>query len=208
MNKFKILLKPKITDNKISNHLQQDIVKIAGKTIFINPFLYWRRFDENTNRWLREPGQMSEEQIQPNRNRFYPEIEWADLSQDQRLIKDAAVEMFLKTLELISTFHPQLNSGQLLEIERKMSITKKLPFEKWVKKSFAKKAREEENEKRKFQRDRFIRSWKEWLSLENTHQALLPIIVVIFISAFVGWSSGISKNSCNPFFEQTLDQSL
>ncbi len=202
------MLKPKITDNKISNHLQQDIVKIAGKTIFINPFLYWRRFDENTNRWLREPGQMSEEQIQPNRNRFYPEIEWADLSQDQKLIKDAAVEMFLKTLELISTFHPQLNSGQLLEIERKMSITKKLPFEKWVKKSFAKKAREEENEKRKFQRDRFIRSWKEWLSLENTHQALLPIIVVIFISAFVGWSSGISKNSCNPFFEQTLDQSL
>ena len=202
------MLKPKITDNKISNHLQQDIVKIAGKTIFINPFLYWRRFDENTNRWLREPGQMSEEQIQPNRNRFYPEIEWADLSQDQKLIKDAAVEMFLKTLELISTFHPQLNSGQLLEIERKMSITKKLPFEKWVKKSFAKKAREEENEKRKFQRDRFIRSWKEWLSLENTHQALLPIIVVIFISAFVGWSSGISKNSCNPYFEQTLDQSL
>ena len=202
------MLKPKITDNKISNHLQQDIVKIAGKTIFINPFLYWRRFDENTNRWLREPGQMSEEQIHPNRNRFYPEIEWADLSQDQKLIKDAAVEMFLKTLELISTFHPQLNSGQLLEIERKMSITKKLPFEKWVKKSFAKKAREEENEKRKFQRDRFIRSWKEWLSLENTHQALLPIIVVIFISAFVGWSSGISKNSCNPFFEQTLDQSL
>ena len=89
-----------------------------------------------------------------------------------------------------------------------MSITKKLPFEKWVKKSFSKKAREEENEKRKFQRDRFIRSWKEWLTLENTHQALLPIIVVIFISAFVGWSSGISKNSCNPYFEQTLDQSL
>ena len=202
------MVKSKIPDNKISNHLQQDVVKIAGKTIFINPFLYWRRFDENTNRWLREPGQMSEEQIQPNRNRFYPEIDWSDLTQDQKLIKDAAVEMFLKTLELISTFHPQLNSGQLLEIERKMSITKKLPFEKWVKKSFAKKAREEENEKRKFQRDRFIRSWKEWLSLENTHQALLPIIVVIFISAFVGWSSGISKNSCNPYFEQTLDQSL
>ena len=26
--------------------------------------------------------------------------------------------MFLKTLELISTFHPQLNSGQLLEVEK------------------------------------------------------------------------------------------
>ena len=202
------MVKSKITDNKISNHLQQDVVKVAGKTIFINPFLYWRRFDENTNRWLREPGQMSEEQIQPNRNRFYPEIDWSDLNQDQKLIKDAAVEMFLKTLELVSTFHPQLNSGQLLEVERKMAITKKIPFERWVKKSFDKKARAEKNEKRKFQRDRFMRSWKEWLSLENTHQALLPMIVVIFIAAFVGWSSGISKNSCNPYFEQNLDQSL
>ena len=116
--------------------------------------------------------------------------------------------MFLKTLELISTFHPQLNSAQLIEIERKMAVTKKLPFEKWVKKSFAKKARAAQNEKRKFQRDRFIRNWKEWLSLENTHQALLPIIVVVFISAFFGWSLGISKNSCNPYFEQNLDQSI
>ena len=70
---------------------------------------------------------MSEEQT-PNRKRFYPEVDWSDLSQDQKLIKDASVEMFLKTLELISTFHPQLNSGQLLEVERKMSITKKLPL--------------------------------------------------------------------------------
>ena len=197
-----------MTDNKISNHLQQDIIKIAGKTVFINPFLYWRRFDENTNRWLREPGQMSEEQIKPNRNRFYPEIDWVNLSQDQKLIKDATVEMFLKTLELINTFHPHLNSGQLLEIERKMAITKKLPFEKWVKRSFAKKARIAENEKRKFYRDRFISNWREWFSLENTHQAIVPIIVVIFISAFIGWSLGISKNSCNPYFEQNLDQSV
>ena len=202
------MVKPKSSDNKISKHLQQDVVKIADKTIFINPFLYWRRFDENTNRWLREPGQMSEEQIQPNRNRFYPEIDWADLTQDQKLIKDASVEMFLKTLELISTFHPQLNSGQLLEVERKMAITKKLPFEKWVKKSFAKKARVEESEKRKFKRDRFIRSWKEWLTFENTQQALLPVIVVIFISAFIGWSLGVSKNSCNPYFEQNVDKSI
>ncbi len=202
------MVNSKSPDNKISNHLQQDVVKVAGKTIFINPFLYWRRFDENTNRWLREPGQMSEEQIQPNRNRFYPEIDWADLTQDQKLIKDASVEMFLKTLELISTFHPQLNSGQLLEVERKMAITKKLSFEKWVKKSFAKKARAEENEKRKFQRDRFIRSWKEWLVLQNTQKALLPIVIVVFVSALIGWYSGISKNSCNPYFEQNLEQSI
>ena len=199
------MLKPTKNANKLTNHLQQDVVKISGKTIFINPFLYWRRFDENTNRWLREPGQMLEEQIQPNRKRFYPEIDWADLSAEQKLIKDATVEMFLKTLELISTFHPNLSSGQLLEVERKMAITKKISFEKWVMKSFAKKAKVLENEKKSFQRERFIRGWREWLILENTRKAILPIIVMIFISSFVGWSLGISKNSCNPYFEENFD---
>ncbi len=194
------------SNRKITNHLQQDVVKISGKTIFINPFLYWRRFDENTNRWLRELGQLPEDQVQRNRNRFYPEIEWADLSHDQKLIKDAAIEMFLKTLELIGTFHPYLSPGQLLEVERKMAITKKIPFEKWVIKSFAKKARLLENEKRKFQRERFFSGWFEWFRLENTRQAILPLIVMIFISSFIGWSLGISNNSCNPYFEQDIDQ--
>ena len=201
-------MKPKNSNNKISNHLQQDIVKIAGKTIFINPFLYWRRFDENTNRWLREPGQMSEDQISPNRNRFFPELDWDDLDNEEKMIKDATVEMFLKTLELISTFHPQLNSGQLLEVERKMAVTKKQSFEKWVKKSFAKKTKAALNEKKKFLRDRFISSWREWLSLENTQKAILPVIVFLFISSFIGWSLGVSKNSCNPYFEPNLDQSI
>jgi len=200
------LIKANNPKKEITNHLQQDIVKISGKKIFINPFLYWRRFDENTNRWLREPGQMSEDQIHPNRNRFYPEIEWDDLSHDQKLIKDATVEMFLKTLELISTFHPYLSSGQLLEVERKMAIIKKIPFEKWVIKSFARKARLLENEKRKFQRQRFLSSWGEWFRLENTQQAILPLIVALSISLFIGWSLGLSKNSCNPFFEDNLDQ--
>ena len=114
--------------------------------------------------------------------------------------------MFLKTLELISTFHPYLSSGQLLEVERKMAITKKIPFEKWVKKSFAKKARLLEKEKRKFKREIFISSWREWLSLENTQKAILPIIVTMFISSFIGWSLGISKNSCNPYFEENFNQ--
>ena len=200
------MIKSKNSGRKITNHLQQDVVKISGKTIFINPFLYWRRFDENTNRWLREPGQMSEDQILPNMNRFYPEIDWEDLSHEQKLIKEGTIEMFLKTLELISTFHPYLSPGQLLEVERKMSIIKKIPFENWVKKSFAKKARSLEIEKRKFQRERFFSSWREWLSLENTQQAILPLIVTIFIASFIGWSLGISKNSCNPYFEQNLDK--
>ena len=42
--------------------------------------------------------------------------------------------------------------------------------------------------------------------LENTKQALLPLIVTIFLSSFVGWSLGISKNSCNPYFEQNMDK--
>ena len=198
----------KKTKNKISNHLKQDVVKIAGKTIFINPFLYSRRFDEKTNSWLRKPGQISPQKISCNRNRFFPELDWNDLSQEEKLIKDATVEMFIKTMELITVFHPQLNSEKLLEVERKLLIQKKISFEKWVKKSFAKKARIALNEKRKFQRNKLIRSWKEWLSLENTQQAFLPIIVVIFISSFVGWSFGISKNSCNPYFEENLDQSI
>ena len=119
------MIKSNNSERKITDRLQQDVVKVSGKTVFINPFLYWRRFDENTNRWLREPGQMSDDQIQSNRNRFYPELDWDNLSQEQKLIKDATVEMFLKTLELISTFHPSLSAGQLLEVERKMAITKK-----------------------------------------------------------------------------------
>ena len=125
--------------NKLSNKLQQDIVKIAGKTIFINPFLYWRKFDENTNRWLRETGQISKEQIKFNRNRFYPELDWSLLSDKEKYIKDGTVEMCLKTLELVRTFHPDLNTSQMLEVEMKISINKKDSFEKWVKKSFIKK---------------------------------------------------------------------
>jgi hypothetical protein len=87
-----------------------------------------------------------------------------------------------------------------------MAIVKKIPFEKWVTKSFAKKERLLENEKRKYARERFFSCWKEWLNLENTRQAILPLIVTIFISSFIGWSLGISKNSCNPYFEQNLDR--
>tara|TARA_B100000965_G_scaffold405494_1_gene439788 strand:+ start:2056 stop:2667 length:612 start_codon:yes stop_codon:yes gene_type:complete len=188
-------------ENKLSNKLQQDVIKIAGKTIFINPFLYWRRFDEKTNRWLRDPGQIPEEQIKLNRTRFYPELDWSMLSQEDKIIKDGTVEMFLKTLDLVNTFHPDLNVSQILQIERKMSIVKKHAFEKWVKNSFAKRAKTALKERRKFQRERFVRTWHEWFSLETTHQALLPIFIMVFLSSFIGWSAGISKNSCNPYFE-------
>ena len=99
-------------DFQLQRRLQQDSIRLAGKTIYINPFLYWRRFDSNTDRWLREPGQLGEDQIKLNRGRFYPELDWTYLDEEERLLKDASVEMFLKSLDLITTFHPELNAGQ------------------------------------------------------------------------------------------------
>ena len=197
------MIKSKNSERKITNHLQQDVVKVSGKTIFINPFLYWRRFDSNTDRWLREPGQLSEEQINLNRARFYPEVDWTFIKDEDRSIKDAAVEMFLKTLELIGTFHPDLTAGQLLEVERKMAVTKKKSFEYWVAKSFRKKINQASRERNRFARERFVRGWREWLTLETTHQAFLPFATIIVMSIFGGWSIGISNNSCTPYFSSS-----
>ena len=188
------------TDSHLNRRLQNDSITISGKVIYINPFLYWRRFDSNTDRWLREPGQLGEEQITLNRARFYPEVDWTFLRNEEKVIKEAAVEMFLKTLELISTFHPHLTAGQLLEVERKMAVTKKKSFERWVEKSFRKKINQASKERNRFARERFIREWREWLTLETTHQAFLPLTAIIVISIFAGWSIGISNNSCTPYF--------
>ena len=188
------------TDLQLSRRLQKDSITISGKVIYINPFLYWRRFDNNTDRWLREPGQLGEEHIKVNRARFYPEVDWTFLKDEERIIKDAAVEMFLKTLELISTFHPDLNAGQMLEVERKMAVTKKISFERWVAKSYRKKINEASRERNRFERERFLRNWREWFTLETTHQACLPLAAVIVLSTLGGWSVGISNNSCTPYF--------
>ncbi len=197
-----------LVEDQLNRRLQKDSIHLAGKVIYINPFLYWRRFDTNTDRWLREPGQLGEEQIALNRGRFYPELDWNYLEEDERAIKDAAVEMFLKTLELISTYHPELNSGQLLEVERKMAVTKKRAFERWVEKSFRRRFNELSREKNRFARERFVRSWREWLALETTHQAVLPLFAVVVMSGFLGWSMGISNNSCTPFFSSSDQTSL
>lgn len=183
-------------DLQLQRRLQQDSIQLSGKTIYINPFLYWRRFDTNTDRWLREPGQLGEDQITINRSRFYPELDWSLLDEEELALKDAAVEMFLKSLDLIGTFHPELTAGQLLEVERKMAVTKKRAFERWVSKSFRRRFNQEVQERKRFARERFWRSWKEWMSLEPTHQALGPVVALVFLSGFVGWSMGVSKFSC------------
>ena len=77
---------------QLQRRLQQDSIQLSGRTIYLNPFLYWRRFDSNTDRWLREPGQLSEEQIVANRTRFYPELDWKELDAHLVDVRDGAVD--------------------------------------------------------------------------------------------------------------------
>ena len=176
--------------------LQQDSIQLGGRTIYLNPFLYRRRFDSNTDRWLREPGQLTEDQIAANRLRFYPELAWDQLDDHATAVHDGAVEMFLKSLELISTFHPELGSGQMLEVERKMTITKKKAFERWVDKALRRRNREEQRDQRRFERTRFLSAWSEWLSMEATHKALVPMVMLMVLSAVGGWSLGAGQSAC------------
>ena len=182
-------------DLQLQRRLQQDSIQLAGKVIYLNPFLYWRRFDANTDGWLREPGQLDEEQVQTNRLRFYPELEWELLSEEDRVIKDGAVEMFLKSLDLIGTFNPELTPGQLLEVERKMAVTKKRAFERWVAKALKRRLQQEVSERRRFDRERLLRDWSEWMLLPVTRQALLPFSALLVLAVGGGWWWG-SQQFC------------
>jgi hypothetical protein len=165
----------------LQRRLQQDTILLGGKTIYLNPFLYWRRFDANTDRWLREPGQLSEDQIQANRQRFYPEVGWDQLEPEELAIKDGAIEMFLKSLELISTFNPDLGAGHLLEVERKKA------FERWVARALRRRELEDQRQRRRFDRERFLRGWLEWFAHEGTRRAALPMAALLVIAASGGW---------------------
>ncbi|MCS5697588.1 hypothetical protein NZK32_00815 [Cyanobium sp. FGCU-52] len=180
-------------DLQLQRRLQQDSIQLAGRVVYLNPFLYWRRFDANTDRWLREPGQLSEEQIQANRLRFYPELDWTILEPEELAVKDGAVEMFLKSLELISTFNPELTAGHLLEVERKMAVTKKRAFERWVERALQRREREGLRERRRFDRERLLRGWMEWLSLDVTRQALLPLSLLLVLAVAGGWWLGSQR---------------
>ena len=188
--------------------LQQDIIQINGKKIFINPFLYSRKFDEKTNSWLRKPGQISVSRIDLNRNRFYPEINWEGLNVNEKLFKDTTIELFLKTIEIIKIFNPGLNYEQLLDVEKKLIHYKKISFEKWSRNYIIKKDRFLLKEKRKLERANFINNWHKWLSLKETQKLLIPVFVIILLSALIGWFAGISKNSCNPYFENGSSNQL
>jgi hypothetical protein len=185
------------SESQLQRRRQQDTIVLAGKTIYLNPFLYWRRFDANTDRWLREPGQLSEDQIQANRRRFYPEVDWDHLEPEELAIKDGAVEMFLKSLELISTFNPDLSAGHHLEVERKMAVTKKIAFERWVARALRRREQEVQRQRRRFDRERFLRSWMEWFAHEGTRRAVLPFAALLVIAASAGWWAG-AQRPCAP----------
>ena len=192
------------SDPDLQRRLQQDSIQLGGKTIYLNPFLYWRRFDANTDRWLREPGQLPEEQIQANRGRFYPEVAWDLLSVEERTAKDGAVEMFLKSLELITTFNPELTAGQLLEVERKMAVTKKQAFERWVARSLRRREQDELRQRRRFDRQRSLMAWREWFGLEVTRQALVPMATLLVLAVAAGWWWG-SQQACRvPLSSNTI----
>tara|TARA_Y100001933_G_C18845667_1_gene499532 strand:+ start:327 stop:899 length:573 start_codon:yes stop_codon:yes gene_type:complete len=188
--------------------LSQDIIRINGKKIFINPFLYTRNIDEKTKQWLREPGQISKSRIDLNRSKFYPEINWEILSLNEKLLKDTTIELFIKTIEIVKKFNPNLNSEQLLELEKFLICNKKNSFEKWSRNYFIKKNRFFLKEKRKLAFANFMNNWQKWLSLKETRSLVIPVFVIILISALIGWFAGISKNSCNPYFESSSGKQL
>ena len=96
---------------------QQDIIKINGTKIFINPFLYSKQLDYKSRKWLREFGQIDTSNIDRNRRKFYPKQDWGILSIEEKLVKDYTIELFLKTVELVRISHPNLNYQELLEFE-------------------------------------------------------------------------------------------
>ena len=102
--------------------LQQDIIQINGKKVFINPFLYASKINEKSKKWLREPGQISKSVIAFNRSKFYPEIDWENLALKDKLFKETTIELFLKTIDLIKFFNPDFRSEQILEVEKKINF--------------------------------------------------------------------------------------
>ena len=188
--------------------LEQDIIKVNGKKIIINPFLYSRKIDEKTIRWLRHPGQISQSRINLNRSKFYPDLNWEILSLNEKLLKDTTIELFLKTIQIINMFYPNLDSQDFFEVEKQLIFYKKTPFEEWSRRYFLKKDRLFLKEKRKLKRSDFINKWHKWFALKETQKLLIPVFGIILSSFLIGWFTGISKNSCNPYFESISSNKL
>ena len=45
-------------------------------------------------------------------------------------------------------------------------------------------------------RTRLLRAWSEWLSMDVTQKALVPVVMLIVLSGFAGWSMGARQSAC------------
>ena len=127
---------------------------------------------------------------------------------NEKLLKDITIELFLKTIEIIKIFNPGLHYEQLLDVERKLIHYKKISFERWSKNYIIQKDRFLLREKRKLQRANIINNCQKWIFLKETRKLIFPVFVIILTSALIGWFAGISKNSCNPYFESVSSNQL
>ena len=96
---------------------------------------------------------------------------------------------------------------QLLELERKMAVTKKRAFERWVAKSLKRRSQAQRAEKRRFSRDRWLKEWQEWSLDPVTRNALLPISGLVLLAGLGGWFIG-SQQFCRPLILQPGVQQL
>lgn len=78
-----------------------------------------------------------------------------------------------------------------------MAVTKKLAFERWVTKSLRRRHHQEARERRRFDRERVLRGWSEWLLLDATRQALLPLMALLVLAVGGGWWLG-TQQPCRP----------
>ncbi|MFN6133045.1 MAG: hypothetical protein ACK46L_09120, partial [Synechococcaceae cyanobacterium] len=87
-----------------------------------------------------------------------------------------------------------LSAGHLLEVERKMAITKKRAFERWVTRALRRREGEAQRQRRRFDRERLLRGWGERLGAAGTRTALLPLTAALVLVFGAGWWFG--NQSC------------
>jgi hypothetical protein len=62
-----------------------------------------------------------------------------------------------------------------------------------VTRALRRREREVMRERRRFDRERLLRSWMEWCSLETTRQALLPLTALLVLAVAAGWWLGSQR---------------